>query len=160
MGGHQRSQRTVGWAAASVAAALAGGAAWSVRGRASNVFCPSRWRGNPQRRTIALTFDDGPSESTTELLRVIEQYSIAATFFQCGAHIRRLPEIAQAAAKALIRSVANRPIDEKVIADTAERIAMVRASEEGKEGVAAFLKKRSPAWVPDSLRDTSAKPKR
>jgi methylglutaconyl-CoA hydratase len=66
---------------------------------------------------------------------------------------------AQAAAKALIRSVANRPIDEKVMADTAERIAFARASDEGKEGVSAFLGRRSPAWVPASLRDTGRKPK-
>jgi methylglutaconyl-CoA hydratase len=66
---------------------------------------------------------------------------------------------AQAAAKALIRSVANRPIDEKVIADTAERIAVARASDEGKEGVAAFLAKRSPAWVPASLRTSARKQK-
>ena len=32
--------------------------------------------------------------------------------------------------------------------ETAERIARVRASAEGKEGVAAFLAKRSAAWVP------------
>jgi methylglutaconyl-CoA hydratase len=59
---------------------------------------------------------------------------------------------AQAAAKALIRAVAGRPIDEKVILDTAERIAVARASDEGREGVAAFLTKRSPAWVPEALR--------
>jgi methylglutaconyl-CoA hydratase len=59
---------------------------------------------------------------------------------------------AQAAAKALVRAVAHRPIDERVIADTAERIAMVRASDEAREGIAAFLTKRSPAWVPDALR--------
>lgn len=59
---------------------------------------------------------------------------------------------AQSAVKALIRSVANRPIDERVIADTAERIATVRASDEGREGMSAFLAKRSPAWVPESLR--------
>ena len=35
-----------------------------------------------------------------------------------------------------------------MIADTAARIARVRASPEGKEGVAAFLGKRAPAWVP------------
>ncbi|HEX4885083.1 MAG TPA: enoyl-CoA hydratase/isomerase family protein [Casimicrobiaceae bacterium] len=61
---------------------------------------------------------------------------------------------AQAACKALVRSVAHRPIDERVIADTAERIATVRASDEGREGIAAFLTKRSPAWVPDELRST------
>jgi methylglutaconyl-CoA hydratase len=54
---------------------------------------------------------------------------------------------AQAAAKELIRAVALRPVDAAVIADTAERIAAVRASAEGKEGVAAFLGKRAPAWT-------------
>jgi methylglutaconyl-CoA hydratase len=59
---------------------------------------------------------------------------------------------AQAAAKDLIRAVAHRPIDDAVIADTAERIASIRASAEGKEGVAAFLGKRHAAWVPAALR--------
>ena len=59
---------------------------------------------------------------------------------------------AQKAIKALIRAVAHRPIDERVIADTAERIATVRASDEGREGIAAFLTRRSPEWVPESLR--------
>ena len=55
---------------------------------------------------------------------------------------------AQAESKALIRSVAHRPIDDRVIADTAARIARVRATPEAKEGVAAFLDKRRAAWVP------------
>ena len=59
---------------------------------------------------------------------------------------------AQAAAKELIRAVAHRPIDERVIADTAERIAAMRASAEGKEGVTAFLGKRHAAWVPAGLK--------
>jgi len=59
---------------------------------------------------------------------------------------------AQAEAKALLRAVGARPIDDAVIADTARRIARVRGSPEGKEGVAAFLEKRSPAWVPAALR--------
>ena len=53
---------------------------------------------------------------------------------------------AQLEGKALIDAVAHRPIDAKLIADTARRIARVRASDEGKEGVAAFLGKRKPAW--------------
>lgn len=52
---------------------------------------------------------------------------------------------ALAAAKDLIRSVA-RPLDSGVIADTAQRIADRRASEEGREGIAAFLEKRQPRW--------------
>ncbi|MEO8305252.1 MAG: enoyl-CoA hydratase/isomerase family protein [Betaproteobacteria bacterium] len=57
---------------------------------------------------------------------------------------------AQAEAKALIHTLSGRTIDDGVIADTAVRIARVRGSAEGKEGVAAFLEKRSPAWMPVS----------
>jgi methylglutaconyl-CoA hydratase len=55
---------------------------------------------------------------------------------------------AQAESKALIRAVAQRPIDASVIADTAARIARVRSTPEAKEGVAAFLGKRRASWVP------------
>jgi methylglutaconyl-CoA hydratase len=54
---------------------------------------------------------------------------------------------AQSEAKLLIHAVAHRPIDQGVIGDTAKRIARVRAAPEGKEGVAAFLAKRKPAWT-------------
>ena len=55
---------------------------------------------------------------------------------------------AQAECKKLMRAVSHRPIDPKVIASTARRIASVRASPEAKEGIAAFLEKRRAAWVP------------
>jgi methylglutaconyl-CoA hydratase len=54
---------------------------------------------------------------------------------------------AQLEAKLLIRAVAQRPIDQNVVADTAKRIARVRATPEAKEGVAAFLAKRKPSWI-------------
>jgi methylglutaconyl-CoA hydratase len=54
---------------------------------------------------------------------------------------------AQAECKTLLRAVSGRPIGAAVIADTAQRIARVRASDEGREGVAAFLAKRNPKWV-------------
>lgn len=50
------------------------------------------------------------------------------------------------ACKRLVQDVAGRPIDEALRADTARRIADIRASEEGKEGVQAFLNKRAPGW--------------
>ncbi|MFQ5985279.1 MAG: enoyl-CoA hydratase-related protein [Alphaproteobacteria bacterium] len=53
---------------------------------------------------------------------------------------------AQAAAKATIAEVAHRPIDDKLTDETAEVIAELRASPEGREGVAAFLGKRPPSW--------------
>jgi methylglutaconyl-CoA hydratase len=50
------------------------------------------------------------------------------------------------ACKRLVQDVAGRPIDTTLRADTARRIADIRASAEGKEGVQSFLDKRSPAW--------------
>jgi methylglutaconyl-CoA hydratase len=54
---------------------------------------------------------------------------------------------ALAECKDLIRAVAHRGIDAAVIADTARRIARVRAGEEGREGVTAFLEGRQPGWI-------------
>jgi methylglutaconyl-CoA hydratase len=48
--------------------------------------------------------------------------------------------------KALIRAVAGRPVDDGLVADTAKRIAEIRVSAEGKEGIASFLEKRKAAW--------------
>ncbi len=56
----------------------------------------------------------------------------------------------QAAAKDLIRGVANRPVTEAVVEDTARRISELRATPEAKEGLDAFLSKRPAAWVPES----------
>ena len=61
---------------------------------------------------------------------------------------------AQDEAKALIRAIGERPIGDRLIADTAARIARVRGSPEGREGIAAFLEKRRAAWVPAALRPT------
>ena len=53
----------------------------------------------------------------------------------------------QAAAKELIRAVANRPVSDAVVEDTARRIASLRVTPEAKEGLAAFLDKRPAAWI-------------
>lgn len=63
------------------------------------------------------------------------------------ATLRAAGPSAQLECKALIRGVAHRPIDADVISGTAAHIAAVRASSEGKEGVAAFLGKRRPDWL-------------
>jgi methylglutaconyl-CoA hydratase len=48
--------------------------------------------------------------------------------------------------KQLIHDIDGRSFSEEVLHDTAKRIAEIRASEEAREGVRAFLEKRSPAW--------------
>jgi methylglutaconyl-CoA hydratase len=50
-------------------------------------------------------------------------------------------------AKKLVRDIAGMPIDDPLLADTAGRIAAIRASDEGREGVASFLEKRKPKWL-------------
>lgn len=51
------------------------------------------------------------------------------------------------AAKALIQHVAGHRLDQHLQDDTAHRIARIRASDEGQEGLAAFLDKRKPNWT-------------
>lgn len=52
------------------------------------------------------------------------------------------------ACKQLVKDMVHRPIDAALRDDTAQRIADIRASDEGKEGVQSFLNKRAPAWQP------------
>jgi methylglutaconyl-CoA hydratase len=51
------------------------------------------------------------------------------------------------ACKALVQDVAGVAIDAALRDETARRIADIRASAEGREGVQSFLNKRSPAWL-------------
>ena len=55
--------------------------------------------------------------------------------------------MAARACKRLVQDVAGRPIDAALRADSARRIADIRASAEGREGVSSFLNKRKPAWL-------------
>jgi methylglutaconyl-CoA hydratase len=54
---------------------------------------------------------------------------------------------ALAAAKQLISDVAQARLDDALVAETARRIAAIRVSPEGREGIAAFLEKRKPGWM-------------
>ena len=86
-------------AGAGVVSAGVAGAAWAVRGRSSDLFGPSVWHGRRDRKSVALTFDDGPSESTPAVLDCLSHHQARATFFQCGSNALRLPEIARAVAE-------------------------------------------------------------
>jgi methylglutaconyl-CoA hydratase len=52
-------------------------------------------------------------------------------------------------AKRLLHDVSGETIEPHLIADTVRRIAEIRASKEGREGVQAFLNKRKPSWLTD-----------
>jgi methylglutaconyl-CoA hydratase len=58
--------------------------------------------------------------------------------------------LSQGAAKELIRAVADKPVDDALVEDTARRIASLRATPEAREGLAAFLDKRPAAWIADT----------
>ncbi len=55
------------------------------------------WSGEPGKRQVALTFDDGPHPRyTPALLEVLQRYGVVASFFWLGVQVQRYPEIAQA----------------------------------------------------------------
>jgi peptidoglycan/xylan/chitin deacetylase (PgdA/CDA1 family) len=70
--------------------------AYAVRGRSSTLLAPSVYRGSRSRRAIALTFDDGPSEGTNQLLETLNRLGAPATFFVCGMNVKRLPQVVRA----------------------------------------------------------------
>jgi methylglutaconyl-CoA hydratase len=67
---------------------------------------------------------------------------IAGELLKSGPH-------AVAAAKRLIVDVADARLDDAIVEETARRIATIRVSPEGREGIAAFLEKRKPGWMPE-----------
>ncbi len=81
--------------AAISAAGAAAFFAWAVRGRSAQLLAPSVWRLPAGRRRIALTFDDGPSESTPALLDLLPPPNARPPFFVCGHNASRLPKILQ-----------------------------------------------------------------
>lgn len=59
------------------------------------------WRGPDSKRQIALTFDDGPNPlATPEVLKILSQSGVKATFFVLGHNAARFPQLLKAIAKA------------------------------------------------------------
>ncbi|CAN5559875.1 polysaccharide deacetylase family protein [soil metagenome] len=85
---------------ASLLAGSAGTLAYGISHPSSQIFGRSVYRGAGARRSIALTFDDGPSEGSLRLLDYLAQQDVVATFFQCGTNVLRHPEIARQINKA------------------------------------------------------------
>ncbi len=93
--GLPRNAVSAGLLAAGWLASTAGILAYAVRGRSASLLAPSVYRGSRDRRAIALTWDDGPSESTPAVLEILNKHGALSTFFQCGANVRRLPQVSR-----------------------------------------------------------------
>ncbi|MDH5629212.1 MAG: enoyl-CoA hydratase/isomerase family protein [Gammaproteobacteria bacterium] len=95
----------------------------------------------------AEVFDANKAEQMNLIHKVFADDSFtddAKTFI--GKMLTNSPK-AVMATKELIKLVNRQPINEKLMEQTAKRIADIRASDEGKEGVSAFLEKRKPDWI-------------
>ncbi len=80
------------------AGSLAAGAAgvyYATSAVRSQWLGPTDWRGRTDTASVALTFDDGPSEDTERLLDVLRAYNLKATFFMLGRQVELFPEIAR-----------------------------------------------------------------
>jgi methylglutaconyl-CoA hydratase len=66
--------------------------------------------------------------------------ALARTLVQAG------PE-ATKACKKLLHDIAGQEMSDSLLQDTAERIADIRVTPEGREGIGAFLDKRKPNWL-------------
>ncbi len=55
------------------------------------------WHGSPHEKKIALTFDDGPNEPyTSEILKILKDNNVHATFFMVGKNVEMYPDAARA----------------------------------------------------------------
>ncbi|MGO9313943.1 MAG: polysaccharide deacetylase family protein [Syntrophobacteraceae bacterium] len=62
--------------------------------RRSPIFGPVFWKGEKGRNIVALTFDDGPNEPfTSQILDILKERQVRATFFVTGVNCRRFPGV-------------------------------------------------------------------
>jgi methylglutaconyl-CoA hydratase len=97
--------------------------------------------------TTAERFDAATAKALGFVHEVVAPEALDAKVDEIAAAIVANGPAAVKACKQLVKDVAARPITAELRADTARRIADIRASDEGKEGVQSFLGKRKPSWL-------------
>lgn len=106
--------------------------------------------GQRQARRYALTAEKMSAQDALRM-GLVHQVVSADKLQKAGddivSHLLKGSPMALTATKKMIQFVESRPIDDVVIYQTARQIAEARLSEEGQEGMQAFLNKRSPVWV-------------
>jgi len=106
--------------------------------------------GANQARRYFLTaekFDSGEAYRIGLVHNIVPLEQLDATINELLGTLMLTSAEAVTEAKRLVRDLAFRPIDDALVADTAERIAAIRQSADGREGIASFLEKRKPRWV-------------
>ena len=67
---------------------------WACAMPSSTFFRPVLNRGPREGKRIALTFDDGPTEQfTPQVLDILREHQVPATFFVCGENVERHPDL-------------------------------------------------------------------
>jgi methylglutaconyl-CoA hydratase len=79
---------------------------------------------------------------------VVPPDALDAQIARLAQHLLAASPAALSATKRLLADVVEAPMDDVLLAATAKCIADARVSLEGREGIAAFLEKRSPHWAP------------
>jgi methylglutaconyl-CoA hydratase len=94
----------------------------------------------------AEVFDGAEAARIGLLSGVVPQENLDAEVDGILRHLTQGGPQAMAKIKDLIRTVSAGAVDDAMIGDTAQRIAEIRVSPEGREGIASFLEKRKPGW--------------
>ncbi|GKU80902.1 polysaccharide deacetylase [Niallia sp. NCCP-28] len=71
-----------------------------MNSRSFQVFGGITDKVDTNQKIVALTFDDGPSENVKEILSILQQYNIKATFFLIGNEIEKYPNEAKSIVEA------------------------------------------------------------
>lgn len=111
--------------------------------------------GERQARRYCLTaekFDAAEAYRLGLIHDLVEEHELASTLNALVTHLFLGGPHALAQCKDWISVVAASPIDEQLVAESARRIAALRASSEGRDGVGAFLEKRDARWVAEAKR--------
>ena len=97
--------------------------------------------------TTAERFDAARALQLGLLSEVVAEQDLDSAVEGLVAAILGNGPMAVRAAKELIGVVAGRELDTNLVEETCTRIAHIRVSDEGQEGLGAFLEKRSPGWL-------------
>jgi methylglutaconyl-CoA hydratase len=95
----------------------------------------------------AEVFDAGEAARIGLLTLLVGKDALDRTIDGLLEHLLAGGPQAHARIKELISAVSGKTLDRALASDTAKRIADIRVSPEGREGIASFLEKRKPSWL-------------